>query len=77
MQDALQSFQAALSSKPRPEEAQAALYNAACCQVKLKLWAEATESVSLAVNEYQLPMRTAMQVLDPHCTAILRKLSFS
>lgn len=38
------------------------MYNAACCQVKLKQWAEATESVSLAVNEYQLPMKTAMQV---------------
>lgn len=63
-QDALRSFQLALNSKPKPEEAQAALYNAACCQVKLKQWAEATESVSLAVNEYQLPMKTAMQVWD-------------
>lgn len=62
LQEALRSFESALQDEPRREEAQAALYNAACCQVKLKKWAEATESVSLAVNEYQLPMKTAMQV---------------
>ena len=64
-QQALQLFQNALDSAPRPEEAQAALYNAACCQVKLKQWQAATESVAEAVNNYQLKLKVAMEVCQP------------
>ena len=63
-QQALQLFQKALDSDPRPEEAQAALYNAACCQVKLKQWQAATESVAEAVNNYQLKLKVAMEVFE-------------
>lgn len=61
--EALRNFQTALESQPRPEESQAALYNSACCQVKLKQWQEATESVSEAINNYSLPLKTAMEVI--------------
>jgi len=64
-EEALKNFQKALESQPKPEEAQAALYNSACCQVKLKQWQEATDSVSEAVNKYQLPLKTAMEVNKP------------
>lgn len=62
-EDALRSFQKALDSEPRPEESQAALYNLACCQVKLKQWQEAADSVSEAVNNFRLPLKTAMEVI--------------
>lgn len=59
---ALRSFQKATQSEPRPEEAQAAYYNAACCHVKLKEWQQAADAVATAVNEYSLNLKIPMEV---------------
>lgn len=63
-EEALRNFQAALESQPRPEESQAALYNSACCQIKLNQWQAATDSVSEAINNFRLPLKTAMEDKD-------------
>jgi tetratricopeptide (TPR) repeat protein len=62
-EEALRNFQTALESQPRPEESQAALYNSACCQIKLNQWQAATDSVSEAINNFRLPLKTAMEVI--------------
>lgn len=61
-EQALSSFQLALDLAPRPEEAQAALYNSACCQVKLKQWQAAADSVAEAVNSYNMRLKVALEV---------------
>ena len=61
-EEALALFQSALALDPRPEEAQAALYNSACSQVKLKQWQAATDSVAEAVNSYNLRLKVALEV---------------
>lgn len=67
-QEALKNFLAAIQAEPRPEEAQAAYYNTACCHVKLKQWQEAADAVSKAVNEYSLDYKVAMEVYTPLCS---------
>lgn len=64
--EALKRFLAAIKAEPRPEEAQAAYYNAACCHVKLKEWQDAADAVSTAVNEYSLSYKVAMEVCVQH-----------
>ena len=63
--EALELFEAALSNAPRPEEAQAALYNSACCHTKLKQWQPAAEAIAEAVNSYNLRLKVALEVCSP------------
>ncbi|KAK9816632.1 hypothetical protein WJX72_003075 [[Myrmecia] bisecta] len=59
----MQLFQAALSLRPSDDEARAALYNSACCYVKLKQWQPAADAVVKAVNDHNLKLEVAIK--DP------------
>ncbi|CAH9097132.1 unnamed protein product [Cuscuta europaea] len=63
VKDALEQFDSALSLDPNPAEAQAALYNKACCHAYRGEGKRAAECLRLALKEYNLKFSTILN--DP------------
>lgn len=53
---------------PNDDEARAACYNAACAQTRLRQWQAAVDSLTRAVNEYDLKLTVALK--DPDLEAL-------
>ena len=60
--DSLALFESAMEMKPTRAEAQAALYNAGCCHVKLRQWQPAVDAVTAAVNDWGVKLKVAQEV---------------
>ena len=65
---ALQLFLQAQALQPDADEARAACYNAACAQARLRQWQPAVDSITRAVNEYDLKLTVALN--DPDLAAL-------
>jgi len=65
--DALVQFDAALEMQPSPEEAQAALYNKACCHTRRDEWEKASQALQLALKQYNLKFSVILS--DPDLAA--------
>lgn len=63
MKDALEQFDKALTLEPNPIEAQAALYNKACCHAYRAEGKKAADCLRLALREYNLKFGTILN--DP------------
>ncbi|KAL7112703.1 hypothetical protein ACP275_04G018800 [Erythranthe tilingii] len=63
VKDALEQFDAALTLNPNPVEAQAALYNKACCHAYREEGKKAADSLRTALKEYNLKFGTILN--DP------------
>lgn len=62
---ALALFEKAMEMQPSRAEAQAALYNAGCCHVKLRQWQPAVDAVKSAVNDWGVKLKVAQEVGAP------------
>lgn len=65
---ALALFLRAQQLNPNDDEARAACYNAACAQTRLRQWQGAVDSLTRAVNEYDLKLTVALK--DPDLEAL-------
>lgn len=65
---ALALFMRAQQLNPNDDEARAACYNAACAQTRLRQWQAAVDSLTRAVNEYDLKLTVALK--DPDLEAL-------
>jgi tetratricopeptide (TPR) repeat protein len=74
---ALSAFQLAITLSPTEDEACAALYNSACCYTKLKQWQPAVDSVTSAVNDYNLKLDVALKVYRSFATFLLHHEHFA
>lgn len=63
VRDALAQFDSALEMRPNAEEAQAALYNKACCHARREEGVEASKALRLALKQYDLKFSTILN--DP------------
>jgi hypothetical protein len=63
VRDALNNFDRALELKPSVEEAQAALYNKACCHVQREEWSQTYDALRLCLADYNLKFSTILN--DP------------
>lgn len=63
VKDALVQFETALDLDPTPREAQAALYNKACCHAYLREGKKAADCLRTALGEYNLKFGTVLN--DP------------
>lgn len=60
--EAVRLYLQAMEMKPSEDEARAALYNMGCALAKQKHWAQATECVMRAINDYNLKLVVALKV---------------
>ncbi|KAL4422500.1 hypothetical protein ABPG75_008697 [Micractinium tetrahymenae] len=65
---ALALFLRAQQLSPNADEARAACYNAACAQARLRQWQAAVDSLTRAVNDYDLKLTVALK--DPDLEAL-------
>jgi hypothetical protein len=65
---ALQLFLLAQSLRPSDDEARAACYNAACAQTRLRQWQPAVDSLTRAINDFDLKLTVALN--DPDLEAL-------
>ncbi|GLC51467.1 hypothetical protein PLESTB_000505700 [Pleodorina starrii] len=59
--EAVRLYRLSLDMKPNEDEARAALYNLGCALAKQKKWAEASESIVRAINDYKLKLAVALK----------------
>lgn len=63
---AIELFESALTFQPTDQEASAAVYNIACCYVKMKQWQKAADQIVKAVNDYRLDIEIPKKVHSIH-----------
>ncbi|EFJ44781.1 acetylglucosaminyltransferase [Volvox carteri f. nagariensis] len=62
--EAVRLYRLGLDMKPNEDEARAALYNLGCALAKQKKWAEASDSIVKAINDYKLKLTVALKDED-------------
>ncbi|GIL43550.1 hypothetical protein Vafri_1251 [Volvox africanus] len=62
--EAVRLYRTSLEMNPNEDEARAALYNLGCALAKQKKWAEASESIVRAINDYRLKLSVALKDED-------------
>ncbi|KAG2448651.1 hypothetical protein HYH02_006008 [Chlamydomonas schloesseri] len=61
LDEAVRLYRVGLEMKPNDDEARAALYNLGCALTKQKKFAEATEAIERAINDYGLKLIVALR----------------
>ncbi|KXZ41224.1 hypothetical protein GPECTOR_636g744 [Gonium pectorale] len=59
--EAIRLYRLGLAMNPNEDEARAALYNLGCALAKQKKWAEAADSIVIAINDYRLKLAVALK----------------